>query len=235
MSLLTACQNVADEIGIAQPSSIIGNTDETATRLYRAAVRTGSILAKKPWHLLIKETTFSTSASEPQYSLPADYRSYVPETMWNQTTDQPVFPITADKWALEKNAIVTTFYDRARLLGDDGNPDIGRLITLHPTPTATETIYYQYWSTNWITDQNGANEASSFTTDNDLAIFDQDLWELGIMWRLLKNMGQPYFEEKTEFDRELEIALAQDGLQKNLRADANYPRYSNIPETGFGT
>jgi hypothetical protein len=235
MSLLTACQNVADEIGIVQPSSIIGNTDETAVKLYRAAVRTGSILRKKPWHLLIKTTTFTTSNGEPQYNLPSDYRSYIPETIWNQTRAQPVFPITSDKWSLEKNAIVSDFYDRVRLMGDDNDPSIGRRVTLHPTPTAVETFYYQYWSTNWLTDSGGTTERSAFVSDTDVVIFDEDLFEMGIIWRTLKSMGQPYFEEKVDFDQALEIELAQDGMQENLRADGNFPAFSNIPETGFGT
>lgn len=234
MSLLTVCQNTAREIGIAVPTSIIGNNDDTAARIYRAAVRTGVLLAKKKWEVLIKTTTFTTSAGEPQYDLPSDYRSYVPETLWNQTTQQPVFPITPDKWSLEKNAIVSNFYDRARLLGDDTAPSIGKRITLHPTPTAAETFYYQYYSKNWITDQTGTTEKSAFTVDSDIVIFDEDLLELGTIWRTLKSMGQPYFEEKVDFDNTLEILLAQDGLQENLHADANYPALSNIPETGFG-
>ena len=235
MSLLSICQNTAREIGVQVPQTIINNNDDTAARIYRAVVRTGSLLAKKKWDLLIKTTTFTTSVGEPQYDLPSDYRSYVPETIWNQTTQQPVFPITPDKWSLEKNAIVTTFYDRVRLLGDDAGPSVGRRITLHPTPTAVETFYYQYYSKNWITDSAGENETSSFTSDTDLTVFDEDLMELGTIWRTLKSMGQPYIEEKVDFDNTLEILMAQDGLQENLHADGHYPTLSNIPETGFGS
>ena len=234
MSLLTMCQAVADEIGLSKPISIISNTDATAVRIYRQAVRTGVILARKNWQELIKTHSFSTSASEPQYALPSDYRSMIPETIWNQTTDKPIFLISPQIWSYEKSAVTSSFDDRVRLLGNDGGPSIGRLFTIHPTPAAVETIYYQYYSKNWLTDSGGTTEKSAFSADADVVVFDEEVFVMGIIWRVLKAMGQPYGEEKAEFDRELEIAFAQSGITENLHADGNTTILSNIPETGFG-
>ena len=150
MTLKTMCQNAADEIGIKKPTTIYGNTDATAVRLYRQAIRVGKLLAKKNWHELMKAATFSTSASEPQYDLESDYRSMVPDTIWNQTTDRQIFLISPQVWSYEKSVTTATFDDRFRLMGDDANPDVGARITIQPTPDATETIYYQYYSKNWI-------------------------------------------------------------------------------------
>lgn len=232
MSLLDICQTAAEETGFDAPTAIIGSADPTAIRLLRLANRTGKILAKKPFELLIKTTTFSTSDGEPQYNLASDYRSLIPETIWNQTTDQPVFKISPMQWSYEKSAMTGAYEDRFRLLGNDAGPNIGARITIHPTPSAVETIYYQYYSNNWIT--NGGTEYSAFQADDDEVIFDEDVFTMGVIWRLLKTLGQPYFEEKLEFDRELEIHLAQDGATENLHADGNFPALSNIPETGFG-
>lgn len=234
MSLLTICQDAAEEVGFDAPSTIIGNTDPTAIRLLRLAHRTGSVIAKKNWDLLIKEYTFNTSASEPQYDLPSDYRSMVNRTMYNQTTDQPLFKISPDGWAYEKTMSTGAYEDRFRLFGNDTSPSIGRRFTIHPTPTAVETIYYQYYSENWLTDSGGTTERSAFVTDNDLVIFDEEMFTMGVIWRLLKSLGQPYLEERTEYDRQMEICMAQDGVTENLHADGNYPALSNIPETGFG-
>lgn len=232
MSLLDICQDAAEEVGFDAPSSVIGNTDPTAVRIFRLANRTGTILAKKPWELLIKTTTFNTVADEPQYALASDYRSMIPDTIWNQTTDQPIYTISDRQWSYEKSAMTGAYEDRFRLLGDDSGPDIGNKITIHPTPAAVETIYYQYYSKNWLT--SSGVEYSEFQSDNDTVIFDENMFTMGVIWRLLKTLGQPYLEEKTEFDRELEICLAQDGATARLHADANFPALSNIPETGFG-
>lgn len=235
MSLLTICQNAAKEIGFDAPSSIIGNTDPTAVRLLRLATRVGNILSTKNWHILIKPYTFTTTASEPQYALPSDFRSFVNNTAWNQTTDQPIYMISPSQWSYEKSAVTTSFYDRSRLLGDDASPSIGQKFSIHPTPSAVETIRYEYYSKNWLTNAAGDTERSSFSLDTDVPIFDDELFTMGVIWRMLKSIGQQYFEEKTDFDRQLEIALAQSGGTENLHADGNFATLSNIPETGFGS
>lgn len=234
MTLLTMCQNAAEEVGFSAPATIIGNTDATAVRLFRHAARTGAIMAKKNWQELIKTHSFSTSASEPQYALPSDYRSMIPGTMWNQTTDTEIFLISPRRWSYEKSVVTSNYYDRYRLLGDDSGPDIGSLFSIHPTPTATETIIYEYYSKNWMTDSGATTEQSAFAADSDLVVFDEDLFEMGIIWRMLKTLGQPYGEERAEFDRQQEICLAQSGTTGIIHADGNTATLSNIPETGFG-
>ena len=233
MTLLTMCQNVAEEVGIKKPSSVISSTDATTVRLYRQAIRVGAVLAKRNWHELIKTHSFSTSASEPQYSLPSDYRSMLPDTAWNQTTDKKIYIISPTRWSYEKSVTTATFEDGFRLLGNDTGPKVGALFTIHPTPAAVETIFYQYYSKNWVEASDGTQKAA-FTLDADITAFDTDLFEMGMVWRTLKVMGQPYDEEKADFDRQLEICLAQSGATESLHADGNRTALSNIPETGFG-
>lgn len=65
MSLLSICANVANDLAIAAPLSIIGSTDETAVRLLAQAQRAGESLARKPqggWVDSIREYTFTTAA-----------------------------------------------------------------------------------------------------------------------------------------------------------------------------
>ena len=66
MSLLSICSNVANDLALAAPSSIIGNPDETAIRLLAAAQFEGEALARKPengWVVMILEHDFTTSAT----------------------------------------------------------------------------------------------------------------------------------------------------------------------------
>ncbi len=65
MSLLSICQQVANDLGLSVPTSIIGNTDQTASRLLAAAQKEGQTLARKPqggWVSMIREFDFSTMA-----------------------------------------------------------------------------------------------------------------------------------------------------------------------------
>jgi hypothetical protein len=136
----------------------------------------------------------------------------VPDTAWNQTTDKQIFLISPQLWSYEKSVTTATFDDRFRMLGDDSGPDVGKLFTMHPTPSATETIYYQYYSTHWVADSGGTQKAS-FSSDSDTVAFDDELFTMGVIWRTLKSIGQMYDEEK---------------------ADGNITTFSNIPETGYG-
>jgi hypothetical protein len=65
MTLLSICQQVADDLGLSVPSSIVGNTDQTATRLLAQAQKAGQSLARKPqggWVSMIREFDFTTAA-----------------------------------------------------------------------------------------------------------------------------------------------------------------------------
>lgn len=70
MTLLSICTQVANDIPLAAPTSIIGNTgDETAIRLLASAQNAGEALARRPeggWVAMIQEYDFTTSALAPQ-------------------------------------------------------------------------------------------------------------------------------------------------------------------------
>lgn len=66
MTLLTICTQVASKIPVAAPSSIIGNSDETAQLLLACAQDEGEALARRPqggWVAMIQEHTFQTVAT----------------------------------------------------------------------------------------------------------------------------------------------------------------------------
>jgi hypothetical protein len=63
--LLSLCQDVAADVGLSVPAAIIGNQDETATRLLAQAKKAGEMLARKPqggWVAMIREYDFTTAA-----------------------------------------------------------------------------------------------------------------------------------------------------------------------------
>jgi hypothetical protein len=69
VTLLSICTQIANDIPLAAPTSIIGNPDETALRLLASAQNAGEALARKPqgsWVDMIKEFDFVTAAVAPQ-------------------------------------------------------------------------------------------------------------------------------------------------------------------------
>lgn len=68
MSLLTIGQNVAGDIPVAVPETIIGNSDETAKMILRQAQNAGEWLARRAdggWVSMIREYDFVTTAIGP--------------------------------------------------------------------------------------------------------------------------------------------------------------------------
>jgi hypothetical protein len=65
MSLLTICAQVASNLGLTVPTSVVGNADATAVRLLAQAQEAGEDLARKPqggWVAMIQELDFTTAA-----------------------------------------------------------------------------------------------------------------------------------------------------------------------------
>lgn len=73
---------------------------------------------------------------------------------------------------------------------------------------------------------------SDWVADSDTALIDEDLLELGIIWRLARRLGFAYDEEKDEYEREVDKAIARDGgtAVLNLAPGYGYPfiGYGNI-------
>jgi len=69
VSLLTICQAVCGAALIGAPTSIVGNSDETAVALLALANQAGQSLARRPqggWVQMIREYDFTTTALLPQ-------------------------------------------------------------------------------------------------------------------------------------------------------------------------
>lgn len=226
MSLLTIAQNVADETGLTQPASVIGNSDATAVRILRYLVRTGRDLVKDSSPYLVKEYTFSTVNGTAAYSLPSDFDHFVPFTHWNRTTDRRMHPIEPNEWQLLKSGLTTTSIDdRFRIRGAD------RELILEPTPTSAETVAFEYVSENYCESSGGTGQAV-WTADTDVGVVDEELFELGAIWRILNRLGMPYAEEKAEYQSMKNTIMAQINPQK-VALDGRHPPRSNIPDSGF--
>ena len=226
MSLLTICQNATDEVGLKRPATVIGSTDTTAIRCLRYAVRVGKEMVRKDIDFLKKEHTFSTVASQEEYTLPADFDHFVPYTHWNRTTDRRAYPIQANEWQLYRSGLATvSLNERFRIRGKD------RDLLLEPIPTSAETIAYEYVSKNYC-QSNGGTGQSAWAADTDTGVIDEEIFELGLIWRLLNRLGQPYAEEKAEYERTLATMRAQINPQK-VSMNGHSPTPANIPDSDF--
>ena len=210
MSLLTIIQDAAKDIGLIKPSLVIGTSDEQTKQLYSLLVRDGQDLLRRfDWQALTKEVSFTTLAAETQTALTtvaSDFYRFVDESMFNRTQHwQVVGPLSGRQWQRVKSwgaqvGVVNYF----RIRGGD--------ILFYPTPSAGDSVYFEYISNKWIESAGGTAKAA-FTADDDVTVIDEDILTVGTKWRFLRANGMDYSEEFRSYETGLESLFGSDGAR----------------------
>lgn len=208
MTLLTIVQEAASELGLRQPDSVAGSTDLTAQILYRLANQVGKHLMRyHDWQALIVQKTFTSLATQVQTNAlpPNDYdRMIYNAEVWNRTSLQRFAGPTPQRyWAELANGTLTSaapgFW---RIIGDQLN--------ILPVMTAGQTIAFEYISKRFCTAAD-ATPQSSFMADTDIALIDDELFVLEMVWRFRKSRGfAQYAEDMETAEREKEKRAARD-------------------------
>lgn len=186
MTLLSICQDVANEVGISKPSTITGSSDPDETKLLRLANKTGSMIMRKyDWQDLCAEFTGTAIAGQAQTGLlPSGYSRIVPDTFWDRSGTKLITgPISPVQWA-SLQANTRTLIERKYIYR-------GGTISIYPEMAGSETLTFQYVSKNWCESSTGTAQPA-FAADADVAIIDEELLTLGITYQFLENDGLPF-------------------------------------------
>lgn len=185
------------------------------------------------WGDLQKTHTFATVNGTASYDLPADFHRLLPSTEWNRTTEQRLLgPLMAQGWQVLQStsavAGITYWYRK-----------VGNKIHVYPTPTAAETLAYEYQSTYWVMPSGETTPTSDApTTHTDTLWFDGPLLVAGLKleWRLSKRLDVG--SEQERFDDLWAATTGGDVPAPDILigADAGIPviTTANLPETGYG-
>jgi len=200
-NLLSIIEQVADRIGLVRPTQVIGSSDPQARQLLALANQEGRELARRhPWQAITFEHTFTTVASETQTgAIPTSFDRFVPNTIYNRTTGEELRgPLTAQEWSDYKSGISTFVFDSYRVRGDS--------FLMAPTPTAGQTVAYEYVSKYWaMSAADTTPDQQWWLGDTDETVLDEELMILGIHWRYLRSRGLDYADVFQTY----ELALAQ--------------------------
>lgn len=206
MSLLSMCQDAADEIGLQQPTSIVSNAGSNERKLLRYAQSIGHRLMKLyPWQILRAEVTFTSVAQALQTSiLPSDWDRMIPETFWDRSNNRLIAgPIGPVQWqGLQGNSTYLEYNNSKFALR-------GSNIYIVPTPSAGDTYAYEYIKNTWAAASGGAAQ-TAFAADTDTTVFDEELMTLGIIFRFLDSEGLPAQNAYANFDEHLQLVTASD-------------------------
>lgn len=150
MSILTVCQNVAVELGLTEPSQIVGSTGKNEKKLLKYFRRVGEdIKLRMEWPQLTKEHSVTLVADQASYALPSDFDTVVHNTHWDSSNQWPLLgPLTPQEWRARKDGIsVASTRLRYRVKGYTDNQ-----IFFDPTPSSSDAgniIKFEYQSDIW--------------------------------------------------------------------------------------
>lgn len=211
-----------------------GSTDPNILQLCSLLTRSGRALVRAhPWqYLQVLTAGFSTVSSQPDYALPTPFNRIVDGSMWNRTQQQPVFgPLNAQQWQEAKARSSDVAQQYFRIAGD--------FFYIHPTPSAIESIAYEYISGWWV-DTDGTSSPNADAPDNKDAtiFFDADLVVADLKLRFLRAKGFDSTAAQQDFDTHFSRVTGQDGAAPVIdlagRGGFRYLDGGNLPDTGYG-
>lgn len=242
MTALSIIQDTFDEIGFPRPSSAVSNTDQLARQALALLNRTGKELARDhDWKVMIREHSFTTANGTSDYALPSDFDHFINDTQWNRTDKEFLRgPTSAQEWQTIKSGTLGSgiAFSRWRVKRSTSGT-IANKFVLDPTPTATETLVFEYVSNSWLTDALGTTGKAAVTADTDLPLLPEHLLIMGLRWRALAAKGLEYGDQLAEFQASVRREIARDGGAQKLSLSGRRPGVSlitnyNIPDAGYG-
>lgn len=181
----------------------------------------------------VTNTNISLAFGQDTYPMPADYDHMIPQTQWDRGFRwQLLGPMSPQEWQVLKSGISPTG-PRRRYRLIDGS------FVVDPVPYDTNTLVFEYYSTNWVQSQAGAAQRA-WLADTDFFMLDDDALVLGMIWRFRRAKGLDYDEEKDMWERRIELVKARQAAARTLplNATAGGARLlnsQNVPDTGFGS
>src|SRR5574343_329212 len=140
------------------------STDKNVQQMNALLLKLGQDLARQhPWSQLQVEGSITTVSGVASYPLPTGFLRFVDGTAWNRTTQLPMPSTGPQGWQQVQ----------ARTSGGLVNKLMrvyGGAIHLYETPTAAETIYYEYQTGLWLRDTIPAWANNTAYTEGQLRV-----------------------------------------------------------------
>lgn len=204
----------------------------------------------------------SFSFGQAMYPLPSDFQRPIDNTFWDRSRFWSMRgPQSPQQWQLYKSSVIgrASIQRRYRFLSiwtpqgagiggagagtglfQDNISSFQKYISIDPYPLDNGAqLVFEYVSNGWCMAADGTPQ-SSWQADSDVMISEllEYLFELSLTWRLLRRLGLSYSEELSEYETQVDEAMAHDGAAAilDLTPNNNLSLIGpwNLPETNFG-
>lgn len=200
MSLLSIAANVAANVGVPAPLSVLTNTDANATKVVTFSQATGDELARRAdWSGLRKTATIVGTGSNDNISLPGDFLRLIPGlSVRNSLGNSVRTGLSTDEW--NSLSAVSGVPRYARL--------IGGAISFYPFLAYADTATVTYQSSSW------APTGSVWANDGDVPLVPETLMTQGTIWRWRRQLGQDFQDYLAEYEAMIQdYAKFDDGIR----------------------
>lgn len=198
MTLLTACQALAKNVGLAVPDAVISSLDREWIEARQFANETGEELARRvDWAELRATQTLTGDGTNLTFTLAAAY-DHLPATGALVSGTTILRPLSQAEWQT--------------LTAAEGTPRYFLLekneITLFPYLATAATVTVNYQSNAFC------SAGSAFAADSDTLVIDEDLFTKGLIVRWRRQKGMDYADFEAEYEAALgDIARFSDGAR----------------------
>jgi hypothetical protein len=220
MTLLTIVQDAADRLGLTRPSTVVTSTDPLVITLLGLAQEEGKALYDRhTWQAFQTEHTFSTADGTSSYALPSGFDAIIKNTVFNRTRRRQMYgDLSPSQWQRTQASLVTQVNPAFRIRNS--------LFYISPTPTAIETVAYEYITNNWCASSGGTPQAR-WAADTDTGVLNEELTTLGIIWRFKSAKSLDYAEAMNDYEIAVNKAISKDGARVTI--DTACYEYDRVP------
>ena len=212
MSCLTVVQRTCQRLGLSVPAAVVTSTDQQVLQMLALLNEEGEELSERyPWSVMDLEATFTTVATPADMvTVAPGFKYLINDTMWDRTENTRIVPINAREWQQVLSGNVAGAYTRFRIWQG--------AIYFYPDLAAGHDIAFEYQSKNWVLLASDGSTASAFAADADVALLDEAIMTMGLIWRFKQAKGFAYDEDFNKYERRVMDAMGRDGSKQRLDA-----------------
>jgi len=201
MSLLSIAANVAANVGVKAPSSVLANNnDQNAVKIAVFSAETGDELARRAdWTGLRKTVTLVSDGTATALSLPNDFLRLIPGLSVMTSAGAPIRTgLSSDEW----NSLTPI----------QGTPRFANLkagsIAFYPYLAYADTATVIYQSNAW------GPTGAKWSNDGDVPLVPEQLMTQGTIWRWRRQLGQDFQDYLAEYEAAIaDYAKFDDGIR----------------------
>lgn len=213
-TLLQSVQAVCRKLGLTVPASVVGSNDPNIVQMYEVCNEAGQEYADAyEWQILTAEVSFSATAVESQGSINTivggDLGWIVNDTIWNRTTDRPMFgPLSAQQWQQIKANAAAGPFSEYRIRGNE--------LLFYPAANLNDACYFEWVSKDFCQNAGGTTSYCRWNADTDVFVLDSRIFELSVLWKWKQLKGLDFQADYAKYLVAIEQAKSRDGTKTVL-------------------